>query len=216
MISYSAGWRNSRFGFIALLTLVMAGMTACGSLAPDEAKWTEEVKLHDGTFVTIERRATRNKGIDSHHRGRLKDNELWYKPMNIYWKNSPRTAGWILSFEIVDGIAYLVVDTPSRKNCNIMESKGEDGYYISFLQWKNGEWIPIPQDEFPLHLATMNIYRYYWGYTSVEDAHGFLSWNEKVARADGRYEERYDAFGNAETLEQWANRQPPYIRCSHS
>ena len=201
MTMFSSHWRNTRFRFIALLAVAMTGMAACGLYGTDVAQWTEEVKLHDGTMIVIERHATRGKSsFPNPGRGPLGIAELWYRPMNIHYKGGG--GGYILSFEIVDGTAYMA---NMGWGCNM---NGPNGYKLRFFRWDGKKWLQIPQNEFPLQLATVNVSTDYWGYTSRDDQSGFLSWDAKVKRS--RWDQNY-----GEPLEQWAQRYRHLYICNN-
>lgn len=88
--------------FLAIIIAPM--LTGC----VDTAHWTEEVKLHDGKTIQIERTIRANhSGFPNANRGSDIDSELIYKPLNIHW--SGKKSNNLVSFEIFNGSAYLTI-----------------------------------------------------------------------------------------------------------
>jgi hypothetical protein len=76
-----------------LLALAAAFLNACGQ-SIDTAEWTEEVKLSDGTLVTVWRKARAySSGFPNSPRGRNIDFELKYEPLGVRAERSSGSAG---------------------------------------------------------------------------------------------------------------------------
>jgi hypothetical protein len=89
---------------LAFLTLV--ALSACGK-SIDVAEWTEEVKLSDGTMVTVWRKARAySGGFPNANRGRNIDFEFGYEPLNVKWAAtiSPTFVRDPVSFDVIDGV----------------------------------------------------------------------------------------------------------------
>ena len=179
--------------------IIVTVLLSCMLLAcrlTDEARWTEEVKLHDGRKIQVERYVTRGSSdFPNPGRGSLGKNYLVYAPMGVHWQNEPRDAAWILSFDIVDGTPYLVIDSAYYEYC---KAHGPETYDVRFFKWQNGTWQLVTQDTFPIDSATLNVSRHYWGGTAAEDANGFMSWSQKATS------EPY-SDNVAQSLRSWLN-----------
>lgn len=175
----------------ALLWLV-ASLVATGCSLNDTASWKEEVKLFDGRIIVIERTARREHwGFSNAPRGPSIDQEVGYPELRLHWHGAGHQHP--ISFEIIDGSAYLVITNGYRKFCSGRE-KG--AYRADFLKWHQGAWVEIDQKIFPADRALNNLYFRYWGHTTDDDATGLISWPMKAVR---------DGF-NAEspkTLAEW-------------
>lgn len=168
-------------GFALLL------LTACKMT--DVASWTEEVRLHDGSTIQVDRVARRNPwGFPNARRGSAIDYDLTDKRLGIRWHGkAPREP---VSFEMFGGIPYLVVYDANCKN------KQPGQFKASFLRWVNGRWEVINQAQYPATEGLMNLYAGYWGHSRKEDASGLVTWEQK-ARKDG-----FDP-SKPETVDSW-------------
>ena len=153
----------------------MTLMNLAGCNGIDEAHWTEEVKLHDGKMIVVERVArARHSGFPNASRGRDIDFELKYPPMNVSWHGDALRPP--VAFEVFDGVPYLVLYTGDRNFCL---NKDPKRYLAQFLRWRSGVWTEIGQHEFPTDIALMNLYGDYWGHNSEGDAKGLIKWRDK-------------------------------------
>lgn len=170
-----------------LCAICLLGLGACSSA--DEAKWTEQVKLHDGRIIQLERRATRgHDDFPNPGRGSLGENELSYEARDVHWHNAKRSAGWILSFDIFDGVPYLIVSGAGAEYC---KAHGPAIYNAKFLRWENGAWVNVGQAGVPLARMKRNVAMNYWGATVAGDAAGRMTWRPKIEDrrlGDGGYQ----------------------------
>ena len=147
----------------------------------DVAEWTEEVLLHDDTTVIVWRKARAySGGFPNAARGRDIDMEFKFEPMGISWKHemSETKIRHPTAFEIFDGIAYLVLyvgDDPGL----FCSDKPPTQYLGQFLKWSGGQWVEVPQDQFPAEKALLNLSSDYWGHTAKDDAKGLIPWAGK-------------------------------------
>jgi len=164
-----------RLLFIALIT---AQLSLAGCKRYDEAVWTEEVKLHDGRMILLERRATRQPtGFPAAPRGRELEVELRYPPMNVVWRGDGTSQP--LSFEIFDGVPHMVLYPLDPSHC---AGKPDDELLARFLVWKGSDWVTADKRTFPIGIATVNLYLRYWGHGPKDDAKGLITWPEKAKR----------------------------------
>ena len=155
-----------------------AALGACGK-SIDVAEWTEEVKLHDQRMVTVWRKARAySGGFPNSRRGRDIDFELKYAPMNVEWKAtlSNTFIRTPMSFEIFDGVAYLVLYMGDRASC---ANRPKTDYAAQFLRWSDGHWVEVAQADFPVDKALMNLSDDFWGHTTRDDYKGFIPWDYK-------------------------------------
>jgi hypothetical protein len=169
--------RKRRFGSRARLALVACAtalLTACGT---DTIEWKEEVLLHDGRMIVVERKAkAESSGFPNANRGRDLEFELHYEPMNVHWKGTEQQS----TFEIVDGVAYLVVSGGDERE--ICKGKPPDHIPQKFLKHQDGQWVEIDQVQFPMDEANFTLYLRYWGSEPSEDARGLITWKRKASR----------------------------------
>lgn len=148
-------------------------LCACDWLQTDTAKWTEEVKLHDGRLIQLKREAARKSGgFPSADRGEVIYYSIEYPDMRLSWKGE-----WSrqpISFDIFDNTVHLaafVMDGPGCAN------KAPTDFAAEFYKFKNGQWESVPQSAYPTSEALMNLYINFWGHTRKDDAHGLIPWN---------------------------------------
>jgi hypothetical protein len=164
----------ARLGFsVAIAIAIALSSVACSGT--DTAEWKEEVLLHDGRMIVIERKARAvSSGFPNASRGRDLEFELHYQPMNVHWKGTQQQS----TFEIFDGIAYLVVSRGDERE--ICKDKPPSYIPERFLKYQGeGQWVEINQADFPMDQANFTLYLRYWGNTSSEDASGLITWKEK-------------------------------------
>ena len=158
-----------------------AVLSACGK-SIDVAEWTEEVKLSNGTMVTVSRKARAySGGFPNSTRGRNIDFEFRYPPLNLRWAAtiSPTFVRDPVAFDILDGVPYLVLYVGDREYCR---GRPKTDYTTQFLRWANGQWVEVPQSQFPVDRVPMNLYARYWGHSTADDAKGLVSWVDKAER----------------------------------
>ncbi|MGH9959245.1 MAG: hypothetical protein ACREBC_19335, partial [Pyrinomonadaceae bacterium] len=128
--------------YLFALTSIVS-LNACGG--PDVAEWTEEVQLHDGKVITLERRSTRGSArVLMDHRPLVANWELCYRPMNVYWKsNDPFQPS---HFEISNGEAYVKVPMRGCESCAVMGNPENSTLYFVL---REDQWQHIRADQFP-------------------------------------------------------------------
>jgi len=122
-------------------------LTGCANLGwgGDHIRWTEEVKLSDGTVIQIQRHGELTEsGFPVQKRGFDKYHEICYPPLNIHWKSR---GGYLPDiFDIVDGHAYMHVPVSAAEQCYEQGSPDTGAVYF---RWDNGRWNLITKEEFP-------------------------------------------------------------------
>jgi hypothetical protein len=166
--------RSSARTRLALAACATALLTACGT---DTIEWKEEVLLHDGRMIVVERKATaESSGFPNANRGRDLEFELHYKPLDVHWKGTEQQS----TFEIIDGVAYLVVSGGDERE--ICKGKPPDHIPQKFLKHQDGQWVEIDQAQFPMDEANFTLYLRYWGSEPGEDARGLITWQRKASQ----------------------------------
>lgn len=160
----------------------LSGQSTLNGKKIDIAEWQEEVRLFDGRTVIVWRKATAYAGgFPNSSRGRDISMELKFEPMGIVWKHemSENNIRRPRSFEILDGVAYLVLYVGDRA-APFCVDKPTTHYLAQFLKWTNGKWIEVPQTQFPADKALLNLSTDYWGHTAKDDAKGLVPWVGKL------------------------------------
>lgn len=146
---------------LGLLLMMGVSMSACSATK----SWKEEVQLHDGRVIVVERFF--NLGdyptLDSRERA-LRDETITFtlpeSNKKISWKTEfrndlpePNSLGLLL-LDMVGGVPYIVT---SPAGCIAYNKWGRPNPpYVSF-KYVNDEWKRIPLEEFPLELVHANL-----------------------------------------------------------
>lgn len=163
-------------------------LTSCGGV--DTAEWTEQVRLSDGGMLEVWRKDRRgSNGFPVSKRGPYVDFELKHAPTGAHWsdKTTHVHVPHLKSFDIIDGVPYLVVGG----NWDVCLNRPKTDYAAQFLKWVSGQWVQVPQAEFPVERVLVNLYGRQWGHTTKDDARGLVSWQTKAER-DGFNPDRPD------------------------
>ena len=165
-----------RYWLLSCLGIAVMNMAGCNGV--DKAHWTEEVRLHDGRLIVVERWARAyHSGFPNSPRGSDIDYDLAYSPMNIRWHGVvPRAP---VSFDIFNGTPYLALYAEGLDFC---QGKDPQHYAAQFFRWNSGQWVEITQEQFPVDGALMNLDRSFWGSTDKDDPRGLVNWREKAGR----------------------------------
>lgn len=147
---------------IALLSLT-ACATQSGAIG-HTMRWKEEVKLHDGRMIVIER--FYNLGgypaIESHNRSPLDETLTFNLPgsgKTIVWKTEfndspePNSLGPLL-LDVVDGTPYLAT---SPAGCIAYNKWGRPNPPYVLFKYVNEAWQRIPLEAFPSVLVYSNL-----------------------------------------------------------
>ena len=164
------------------LLLLAAMASACGSPI-EKLRWREEVQLHDGRVVIVEREINVDKYGFPDLRGHQRDTALMYSPLGVRWyfQFTASQTQFPLSFEIVDGVPYLAVTLEDHHFC---DDKPPGTPHAIFLKWTGDKWMQTPAFPLPLEEAPVNLLRRYLAANRAHDPQGLLTWQDK-ARKDG-------------------------------
>jgi hypothetical protein len=139
---------NHRRFFVGavLLTLLVTGC----SPGLDVVRWTEEVKAHDGSIIVLEARATRARQpiVLFERRGPVTSVEYYHRPSGAYWK-SPGAGFMPATFDLVDGVPYMVVPVSSEIVCIWFEFPEKD---LLIYRWQDQGWRKAHYGDLPSSL----------------------------------------------------------------
>jgi len=141
---------------------------ACGGrgfFAWGEASWKEEVLLHDGKKIVIERfyNLGSRPSLDSHEQEDLDETITFTMPgtnKKIIWKTDfrdekPEPNGLrLLVLDIFNGIPYIATYPAGIIAYN--KWKRPNPPYI-FLKYDGNNWKQIPLEEFPAEISKVNV-----------------------------------------------------------
>ncbi|MGE8281339.1 MAG: hypothetical protein ACN6O2_12985 [Stenotrophomonas sp.] len=144
------GWRLTIAVASIVPTLLMTG---CGSKI--EKRWVEEVRLHDGRTVTIDRYSqSARTGFPNSTIGNVLYQEIRYAPAAFSW-SSP-AAEQPLAFDLMDGDVYFVT-IPVQALGIFCRGKPQGTYMANFYRWKSGRMEKLNQQQAPVDRLHMNI-----------------------------------------------------------
>ena len=164
--------------YVFVLTLsggLSLALTACGGI--DEQRWKEQVYLHDGSLIEVDRDATRAaNGFPDAQRGRILTEELKYAPLRVVWRNEG-AGEQVVSFDITTGIPYLVA-VPSVDSHQYCVGKEPGEYIAVYYRWINGKQEKVSRESVPIGIMRWNLTGIdHWGKDSRSDP-TYLSWHD--------------------------------------
>lgn len=157
--------RKIRISIILIFVFCIMACGGRGFFAWGEASWKEEVLLHDGNKIIIERFV--NLGgyptIDSHERQDLDETVTFTLPgtnKEITWKTDFRDSKPepnslnLLALDIINGIPYIATYPAGCIAYN--KWKRPNPPYI-FFKYDGNVWKQIPLEEFPSEISKVNV-----------------------------------------------------------
>ena len=164
-----------KFANETLALAALLALTSCSQI--DTAHWTEEVFLHDGRMIVIERIARAHpRGLLSDSRGADIEFEIHHAPLGIHWKGTKQQD----ALEVFDGVAYIEVAVGNETE--FCKGKPQSTLPIKVLKQQGDQWVEIDPSTFPTKVGLWNLYRGYWGNKPSEDATGLITWEFKSGR----------------------------------
>jgi hypothetical protein len=153
-----------RIGKLAMLFMLGASMSACAGL-PGSKGWKEEVLLHDGRVLVVERHF--NLGgyptLDARERRLLDESITFILPDTkkvISWKSEyddrvpePNSLSALL-LDVVGGVPYLAT---GPAGCIAYNKWGRPNPPYILFKYTDGAWQQIPLQEFPAELVEVNL-----------------------------------------------------------
>jgi hypothetical protein len=166
----------------AIWLLLFPGVAGC---APTDIKWTEEVKLHDGNIIQVQRRTELSAtGFPTQKRGLPRYHELCYAPMAVYWKSKPEYRPE--TFDIVKGKAYVRVPLRGCSSCMLHGYPETNSLYFV---WDGKEWKRTQASGYPEPLRLNLLSASHADDDGTRDARGLVSLAEKERRDASLYYE---------------------------
>lgn len=144
-------------------------------------RWKEQILLHDGSVLEVDRDATRRSiGFPNARRGPILTEEFRYPKLGVEWKANG-TREQLASFDVVDGTPYLVsVLLVDRQEYCIGKQPGE--YTASYYRWIGTKQQKITRAQTPIAVMRQNVTGIsHWGYSRKEDP-TYLSWKDVLGR----------------------------------
>lgn len=146
----------------------------------DTMRWKEQVWLSDGRRIDVDRYSVALKsGFPNSTDGPPIYQEISYAPLGVHWSAKSEVKGVpeMLSFDIVDGNAYLVVVNEGLDEFCVGKPKGT--YLMSVYRWRNREMQEINQNEAPIARMGINLSGTgNWGFRHADKPVAYLSWDD--------------------------------------
>ena len=141
-----------------LLLLMGAAMTACAATT-----WKEEVLLHDGSKIVVERSVDRGGRHEIGQSPPIREQGLTFSlPANgegVSWKSEfTADIGYAnlqpMLLDVFQGTAYIVSDTVG---CLSYNKWGRPNPPYVVLKYQNKQWLRVPLEELPAVIKTPNM-----------------------------------------------------------
>lgn len=164
---------------LGLLLITALNVTACSS----KDTWKEEVLLHDGSTIMVERLQTYGGMGEIGQSAPVKEHTLTFSlpssSEKISWtseygKELGRTNFNALALHIKDGIPYVVAE-PNL--CLSYNKWGRPNPPYVIFKHQNNAWQRIPLAELPVEFKTINLVavsKPYWKIEKVEKKLGYM------------------------------------------
>jgi hypothetical protein len=143
---------------VLLLSLVLSGCALGHS-----AWWKEEVLLHDGQTIIVDRAFSRGGRHEIGQKPPIKEHSLRFTPpgsrKSILWKSEfdptiGRSSLGLMALDIVNGIPYIATQP---KLCLSYNKWGRPNPPYVFFKYSDGRWQQIPLDELPVEITQPNV-----------------------------------------------------------
>ncbi len=155
--------RVKPLGALAVLIVLGTSMNAFGFWGfGDSSSWKEEVLLHDGKTIVVERKQTYGSKptIDSRERSVLDEEWTFQNPANqqhVVWKNNLRrppegSSLMLMILGIKDSAPYIAT---SPAGCIAYNHWGRPN--PPFFRYDGAQWQRIPLAEFPAEFKEANV-----------------------------------------------------------
>src|SRR3569832_374004 len=157
------GWVRA-FQIIGLIWTLGVSMSAdAGLFGLEEKSWKEEVLLHDGSKIIVDRTAKRHGGHEIGQRPPIGDQRISFTmpgtKQRVVWKDDysedVRGANFnLMMLDIVQGTAYVLV-TPA--GCLSYNKWGRPNPPYVVFKYQGNEWKRIPLEELPAGIKLPNM-----------------------------------------------------------
>lgn len=193
--------------------VMVAGLMSAALLGScsnkDTMRWKEQVWLSDGRRIDVDRYSVALKsGFPNSTDGPPIYQEIKYAPLGVHWsaKSGVKGVPEMLSFDIVDGNAYLVVVNEDFEEFCVGKPKGT--YLMNVYRWRNREMQEINQHEAPIARMGINLSGTgNWGFRHADRPVNHLSWDD-IAYVTGQ-----PSSGPPKLLSEFYKKRQSYAVC---
>lgn len=186
------------FSTIGLIVTLGVSLCACaGGIGGDS--WKEEVLLHDGQKIIVERSQTYGGRHEIGQPSPIKEHTIRFtlsgasQPIiwtSEYGEDLGRTNFNLLALHVLNGTAYLVA---SPNLCLSYNKWGRPNPPYVFFKYDSSKWQRIPLEQFPVEFKTLNV-AIYLGQQAVEEmvslglvpAAKTKTWNSELTQPEYR------------------------------
>ncbi|MFZ5761865.1 MAG: hypothetical protein ACOY8P_02930 [Thermodesulfobacteriota bacterium] len=156
-------YTKGTLGLLVAILIMGTSMNALGFLGFGRDRWKEEVLLHDGSKIVVERSQTRGGRREIGQPPPVKEHTISFKipgsSKTITWTSEygediGRSNFNLLAVHILNGTPYLVVE-PNL--CLSYNKWGRPNPPYVFFKYDGKIWQRIPLEEFPVEFKTINV-----------------------------------------------------------
>jgi len=185
------------FKTIGLVLALGVSMTAFASLFSSGENWKEEVLLHDGSKLIVERSQTRGGNHEIGQPSPIKEWSITFTLPNSKKTITWNSKGWassdtngsslgLLALDIVNSVPYIVTITGS---CVDYNKWGRPNPPYVFFKYDGKAWQRIPLAEFPQEVKEANVVNDTDDHGHELDRHTGVVTTNEVNKMNGFYRE---------------------------
>lgn len=147
----------------AIFLMMGASLSACAVLAVGGTSWKEEVLLHDGTKIVVERWVKRGGRHEIGQKPPYQDQQMQFinpaTSKKVVWEDLKSddigTASFLpMLLDIVGGKIYLVAN---MMGCLSYNKWGRPNPPYVVFRYDEGQWVRIPLAELPKEIVLPNL-----------------------------------------------------------
>lgn len=143
--------------------IILAGLTVASCSSSN--RWDEDVQLSNGQVIAVERKTRILRVPLADGNGSVQEQWFRYKPLGIEW-HTKNLLEMPLSFDIIDGIPYLVTSTG-----DICQEPDGGVRGIHVIRWEGRRPTEVQGAPALLARFTYNLHREYQGLNRFDDTH---------------------------------------------
>lgn len=184
-------------------------MSACAM--GDKMSWKEEVLLHDGTKLVVERSQTYGGRHEIGQPPPVKEHTISFRLPNSgkaiswvseYGEEFGRTTFKLLALHVLHGTPYIAA---SPSSCLSYNKWGRPNPPYVFFKYDGNGWQRIPLSEFPIEFKAINVVLDTYGHGDVERAvkSGFISVASVKSLNNGLTQPEYKTILREPLANEW-------------